>query len=116
LSLPFSSIDLFEFAPCSFSLLLSRNNRGVAHPPGYPLFTILGRLFITLIPFGIKAWRVHVCTATLGMQTVDPALLRLCDSLARSSSTSGAGAAFFLYLTVAKLTKNLWPGLLTAFG
>jgi hypothetical protein len=29
---------------------------------------------------------------------------------------AGAGAAFFLYLTGAKLTKNVWPGLLTAFG
>ncbi|MEW6679624.1 MAG: DUF2723 domain-containing protein [bacterium] len=25
---------------------------GIAHPPGYPLYTLLGEVFITLIPFG----------------------------------------------------------------
>lgn len=31
---------------------------GVAHPPGYPLFSILGSIACRLIPFGEPAWRI----------------------------------------------------------
>ena len=31
---------------------------GIEHPPGYPLFVLLGKL-ATLFPFGTVAWRVH---------------------------------------------------------
>lgn len=31
---------------------------GIAHPPGYPLYTILGIILNTLIPMGTLAWRV----------------------------------------------------------
>lgn len=31
---------------------------GVAHPTTYPLYTILARLMVTIIPFGTLAWRV----------------------------------------------------------
>jgi len=43
---------------------------GVAHPPGYPLFTMLGHLF-TLLPFGSVAYRVNLMSA-------------VCDALAVS--------------------------------
>ena len=39
---------------------------GVAHPPGYPLFVLLAKLFLTVFPFGEVAWRVNVLTALLG--------------------------------------------------
>lgn len=32
-------------------LALAAATLGIAHPPGYPLFTLLGRLFIELLPF-----------------------------------------------------------------
>lgn len=32
----------------------------VPHPPGAPLFLLLGKLFHTLIPFGDPAWRVNL--------------------------------------------------------
>ncbi len=35
---------------------------GVAHPPGYPLYTLLGKLF-TWIPFGTIAWRMNLFSA-----------------------------------------------------
>jgi len=35
---------------------------GVAHPPGYPLYTLLAGLF-THLPVGTVAWRVHACSA-----------------------------------------------------
>lgn len=37
---------------------------GIAHPPGYAFFTILGKLFQTFIPFGDVSWRMHVLSAT----------------------------------------------------
>ena len=38
--------------------ILSRHFAGVAHPPGYPLFTLFGHLF-DQIPFGSTAYKVH---------------------------------------------------------
>jgi hypothetical protein len=42
---------------------------GIAHPPGYGFYTLLGKLFATLIPLGRVAWRMNllagVCGATL---------------------------------------------------
>jgi len=31
---------------------------GVAHPPGYPLYTLLGHLWIAVLPWGSVAWRI----------------------------------------------------------
>lgn len=41
---------------------------GVAHPPGYPLHTILGFL-ATLVPIGSIAFRVHMVSAVFGAVT-----------------------------------------------
>lgn len=38
---------------------------GVAHPPGYPLYTLLAHL-ATWLPFGSVAWRVHLFSALCG--------------------------------------------------
>ena len=35
---------------------------GIAHPPGYPLYTMLGRLG-TLLPFGTMLTRMHLLSA-----------------------------------------------------
>jgi hypothetical protein len=63
---------------------------GVAHPPGYPLFTILGKLF-SLLPWRSVAWRVNLLSATCG-----------------------AGAAALLFLAVSRWTRAPWAGLLSA--
>jgi hypothetical protein len=42
---------------------------GVAHPPGYPLFTMLSHLF-GLLPFGEPAWRMNLMSAVLDAATV----------------------------------------------
>jgi hypothetical protein len=39
---------------------------GVAHPPGYPLYTLLGRLWLVLVPFGSAAWRMNLLSALGG--------------------------------------------------
>ncbi|MDH4207452.1 MAG: DUF2723 domain-containing protein, partial [Anaerolineae bacterium] len=42
---------------------------GIAHPPGYPLYTLLGKLF-TFLPVGDVAYRVNLMSALFGSLTV----------------------------------------------
>lgn len=42
---------------------------GIAHPPGYPLYTMLGKLF-TLLPIGDVAYRVNLFAAICGALAV----------------------------------------------
>jgi hypothetical protein len=39
---------------------------GVPHPTGYPLFCLLGRLFLFLIPWGNPAFKINLMTALCG--------------------------------------------------
>jgi hypothetical protein len=48
---------------------------GIAHPPGYPLFTMLGHLF-TFLPFGSVAMRVNLMSAFFHVSAA--ALIGLC--------------------------------------
>lgn len=50
----------------SGDLVAAAFTSGVAHPPGYPLFVILGKIFILIIPFGNVAYRVNVMSAVCG--------------------------------------------------
>jgi hypothetical protein len=54
--------DSLEFPLVSYRL-------GVAHPTGYPLYTLLGKLF-TLGPWHNVAWRVNLLSAVAGALTV----------------------------------------------
>ena len=48
--------------------VLSSYFLGVEHPPGYPLFTLVGYLFSHL-PFGSVAYRVHLASALNRLRT-----------------------------------------------
>ncbi|XP_061468458.1 protein O-mannosyl-transferase TMEM260 isoform X2 [Rhineura floridana] len=50
----------------SGELITAAYELGVAHPPGYPLFTLLAKLAIELFPFGSVAFRVNLLCALLG--------------------------------------------------
>jgi hypothetical protein len=54
--------DSLEFQLVAYQL-------GIAHPTGYPLYTLLGKLF-TLIPVGDIAYRVNLMSAVFGALTV----------------------------------------------
>jgi hypothetical protein len=45
--------------------ILSSYFLGIEHPPGYPLFTLLGKL-ATLVPVGSVAYRVHLLSGLFG--------------------------------------------------
>jgi len=74
----------------SGELITVAHTLGVAHPPGYPLYTLLAKLF-TLLPAGTIAWRVNLFSAVCG-----------------------AGAATILFLAVARWAGSLWAGLASA--
>ncbi len=48
--------------------ILSSYFLGIEHPPGYPLFTLIGHLF-TYLPIGSVAYRVHLASALFGALT-----------------------------------------------
>lgn len=75
----------------SGELITAAHELGVAHPPGYPLFTLASKLAITLCPFGSVAYRVNL----------------LCGLF-------GAVAASLLFLTVFRLSGSRAGGILAA--
>jgi hypothetical protein len=77
------SADTFEFQVVIPQL-------GIAHPTGYPLYILLGRLF-TFIPIGSMAWRVNLASAVFMFL-----------------------AACFVYATGLRLLKHPLPALLAA--
>ena len=42
----------------------------IAHPTGYPLYTLLGGIWTRLLPIGAWAWRLNLLSALLGAMTV----------------------------------------------
>ncbi|XP_043404323.1 transmembrane protein 260 isoform X7 [Chelonia mydas] len=75
----------------SGELITAAYELGVAHPPGYPLFTLLAKLVIGLFPFGSVAYRVNLFCGLLG-----------------------AAAASLLYYTVFRLSGSYAGGILAA--
>lgn len=41
----------------------------IAHPPGYPLYIVVGKIFSSLIPFGNMAWRMNIMSVFFGAAT-----------------------------------------------
>lgn len=65
---------------------------GIPHPPGYPLYTMIGHLF-TYLPMNSVAWRVNLSSAVLCALT-----------------------CLLVYLSIFKLTSRIWPALAAAWG
>ena len=64
---------------------------GVSHPPGYPLYTWIGHLFVRLLPFGNPAFRLNLLSAVASVITVI-LLHRLIAQLTRSLTIATLGA------------------------
>jgi len=76
----------------SGELVTAAYHLGIAHPPGYPIWCLLGKLF-TYIPHGTVAWRVNFMSAFFGAATV-----------------------FLMALLVIKLTRNRLAGVAAALA
>ena len=67
-------IYLFTLAPSitmedSGELITAAYTLGIPHPPGFPLYAILGKIF-TYVPLGTIAWRVNFMSAFFGALTI----------------------------------------------
>jgi hypothetical protein len=80
--------DTFEFQVLSYEL-------GIAHPTGYPLYMLLGKLF-TLVPLGNVAYRVNLSSALFAAGTV-AVLYSTITWLTRDRSASAIGALSFAF-------------------
>lgn len=47
-------------------MALAALTAGVAHPPGYPLYSLAGKLWLTLVPWGNPALRLNLLSAACG--------------------------------------------------
>jgi len=63
LSPTYIPIDAAEFTLCVHFW-------GVCHPPGFPLYIMLGNLFTNLVSFGTVAWRVNFLSALFGALSI----------------------------------------------
>jgi hypothetical protein len=65
---------------------------GVPHPPGYPLFGVLGRIALALLPVGEPAYRIGCLVALAAAAAVGVAYLLARElSCSRWASLTGAG-------------------------
>lgn len=51
-------------------LIAASYRLGIAHPSGYPLYCLIGRLWADILPFGEVGWRYNLLSATLGALSV----------------------------------------------
>ncbi|XP_026554473.1 transmembrane protein 260 [Pseudonaja textilis] len=108
----------------SGELITAAYELGVAHPPGYPLFTLLAKLAIELFPFGSAAYRVNLLCALLGAAAAS----LLFYTVVRLSGSQAAGIFAVGMFSFSRLTwqwsitaevfslNNLFVGLLMALS
>ncbi|MEI7905605.1 MAG: DUF2723 domain-containing protein, partial [Candidatus Firestonebacteria bacterium] len=68
-------VYVFTLAPCitatgdSSEMVVASYTLGVAHPPGYPLYTMIGKVF-TFMPASNIAFRVNIMSVFFGLLTL----------------------------------------------
>jgi tetratricopeptide (TPR) repeat protein len=75
---------------------------GIPHPPGHPLYALLGKLF-TLVPFGSIAWRVNLMSAFFGALSSFLVYLiigELLNGEAWNTPSAAGGALFFAFAPI----------------
>jgi len=80
---------------------------GIAHPPGYALYVLLGKIF-TLLPLGSVAYRMNLFTALLGALTVSITYLIILQLSSKKPSTLAAQAPAILGAAAFAVSANLW--------
>lgn len=70
---------------------------GVPHPTGYPLFCLLGRLFLVLLPWGSPAYKINLMTALFGAVSVGMLYRFLAIPLAPRGHRAIAACAALLF-------------------
>jgi len=102
--------DILPADSGEFQLVVTR--LGVLHQPGYPLYTLVGKLF-TLLPFGTPALRLNLLSAALaaGTLTLVGATVRRMMGAVGAGQGGAAGLAAVLALGTA---TTFWAQATTA--
>ena len=66
-------------------LIASMHNLGIPHPPGTPLFVLLGHAWAALLPVGEYAWRTNLMSATFSALAAAGFFLVAHDALQRGT-------------------------------
>ena len=75
----------------SGELIAAAHHWGIAHPPGYPLWTILCGLFIRIVPFGNVAWQANLFSAVCSsVSTILLCAMLLSCGVRRSAAMAAA--------------------------
>ena len=80
---------------------------GIAHPPGYALYILLGKLF-TLLPLGSVAYRMNLFTALCGALTVSLTYLIALQLSSKRPSSLVAQVPAILGAAAFAVSANLW--------
>ncbi|HAH07807.1 MAG TPA: hypothetical protein DCM05_15005 [Elusimicrobia bacterium] len=80
----------------SGDLAASALTLGVAHPPGYPLYSLGAKAWLELFGLGNAAYRLHVFSALLGALACALVFRALARGGSREAGASGAAAAALL--------------------
>jgi len=80
---------------------------GIAHPPGYALYVLLGKLF-TLLPLGSVAYRMNLFTALCGALTVSLTYLIMLQLSSEQKSSLAVQAPAILGAATFAVSANLW--------
>jgi hypothetical protein len=88
-------------------LIVVAQNLGVAHPPGYPLWTMLAWL-ATLVPAGSVAWRVAWVSAIPAAAAAATIFWSVASHLARSAPTAVTVAAGLIAAGCFALSPTAW--------
>ena len=98
------------FAACAYPVIAPRDSAdlvatamtlGVAHPPGYPLYSVLGRAWLAVLPWGGAAYRLNLLSAAAGAG----AAAFLFAAVRRRSGTPAAALAAAVWAASAPLWK-----------
>ncbi|MFZ5916092.1 MAG: DUF2723 domain-containing protein [Chloroflexota bacterium] len=80
-----------------FELQVVSATLGIAHPTGYPLFTLLGRSFIALVPLGSPAYRINLMCALLAALSI-PVIYAIGSRILKSRAPAALAAILFAFI------------------
>ena len=80
---------------------------GIAHPPGYALYILLGKLF-TFLPLGSVAYRMNLFTALCGALTVSLTYLIILQLSSGKKPSLAAQSPAILGAAAFAVSANLW--------
>ena len=97
----------------SGELITAAYTLGIAHPPGYPLYCLLGKLF-SFLPVGTIAYRLNLMSAVFASLTVGMVYLLAEEFLGRFGKVQGQKVLAFGVSFLFAFSKDFWAQALSA--